>query len=623
MAAKAGVVASEKTRLRFVPIGAVKMREGFWKARMDRNNEQGIPRLLRHLEDHGVVDNFGIVSGRKKVERKGPYFSDSDLYKWMEGAAWSLLSYDNPKTRADLERVIDEVVAAQGKDGYLNTFFQGELYGQRFRNLPVEHELYCAGHLFQAAVAHYRATGSDKLLGAACRYADYLASVFGEGKRQGVDGHPEVEMALIELYRSTGEKSYLELAGYFLSQLGFKDMQALGGHAVRALYTCCGGADYYAETGDEAYGAAGKRLWGDLASGKIYITGGVGSRFAGEAIGERYELPNSRAYAETCAAIANAMWNYRMLGLYGSASYTDEMERALYNGVISGVSLDGTSYFYVNPLACFEPYQRQEWFGCTCCPTNMVRLLASIPGYMYSTSDDGVWVHLYDNSKVDYQLADGSPFTLEQSTKYPWGENVDIKVGLREPREFTLHLRVPGWCVSLAVAVNGEELPWTYEPDGYLRIRRTWKPGDAVHMSLGMPVMLEECDARVRENYGSVAVRRGPMIYCAESTDNPEASIIDLELVSDGFEAAFEAGLLGGVVTLKGKGLTLMDPSADRGPLYSPRLSVRPRLRQVPITLIPYYAWANRGHSRMAVWMPFRDLKFECADINFSKVRAL
>ena len=604
MAAAAGVIAGEKTDLRFIPIGAVEMREGFWKTKMDLNHQHGIPRLLEHLESHGVVENFMIVSGRRDVERKGPYFSDSDLFKWMEGAAFDLQTYDNPRIKADLDRIIDEVVAAQGDDGYLNTFFQGEIFDQRFRNLRAEHELYCAGHLFQAAVAHYRATGEDKLLNAACRYADYLDTVFGPGKREGKSGHEEIEMALVELYRTTGEKRYLNLAGYFLGQLNVVGEPFLAGHAVRRMYRCCGAADYLAETGDASYEAALDKMWSDLVNGKIYITGGVGSRYAGEAFGEPYELPNLRAYAETCAAIANAMWNYRMLALSGDAKYADVMEKAFYNGVVSGVSLDGVSYFYTNPLANTGTHQRQEWFGCTCCPTNMVRTLASIPGYIYSTNADGVSVHLYAASGVEYKLADGAPFTLEVETNYPWDGNVDIKLGLSAAKEFTLFLRIPGWCDSAAAAVNGEEFG---EPEcgTYFAIRRVWKDGDTVHLNLGMPVVLTQCDPRVRENYGCVAVERGPLVYCVETPDNPDVSIMDLELASSDLDAQFDADLLGGVVKITGSGLTA-DASTQRGPLYA-RFGDAPAaaMREAPITLIPYFAWANRGPAHLAVWMPF------------------
>lgn len=603
-----GIIASEKTRLRSVPVGAVKMRDGFWKRRMDRNHEHGIPRLREHLESHGLVDNFMIVSGRKSAERWGPYFADSDVFKWIEGASFDLMTYDDPDAKRELDRIIDEVVAAQGEDGYLNTFFQGDLFGQRFRNLAVEHELYCAGHLFQAAVAHYRATGEDKLLAAACRYADYLTREFGPGRREEVDGHPEIEMALVELYRTTGEKRYLDLAGFFLSLLRFTETPELAGHAVRALYACCGGADYGIETGDPAYAEAGERLWNDLVKRKMYVTGGVGSRYEREAIGEAYELPNARAYAETCAAIANVMWNYRLLAISGDARYADEMERALYNGVLAGVSLDGTSYFYMNPLACSKPYQRQEWFDCTCCPSNMVRALAALPGYMYSVSDEGVWVHLFDNSEVSYQLADGTPFTLEVSTNYPWDGDVDITVGLDAPKEFTIYVRKPANLLNAASTVApGDEPHPSADESGYWAYKRTWQPGDKIWVRAKISPMLIECDPRVRENYGSVAVRRGPLVYCVESTDNPDISVIDVELASDKLECEFDESVLGGVAVIKGTGLTPVDPAADRGPLYHWRRSALPsRLERAPIKLIPYYAWANRGESQMAVWLPLR-----------------
>lgn len=606
MAAKAGVIESDRTKLRFIPVSAVTMREGFWKTRMDKNHQYGIPRLLEYLEKNGVVENYMRVSGRKDVERRGPYFTDSDLYKWMEGAAFDLQTYNDPKTKADLDRIIDEVVAAQGEDGYLNTFFQGELFNQRFRNLPHEHELYCAGHLFQAAVAHHRATGEDKLLNAACRYADYMVSVFGPDKKQGWDGHPEVEMALVELYRETGKKEYLDLADFFMSQQDWYNDPKVSGHAVRALYAACGATDYYIETGDPAYQNRVDSMWKDLTTGKTYVTGGVGSRYDHEAIGEAYELPNLRAYTETCAAIASVMFNYRLLSNEGDAKYADIIEKTLYNGVISGVSLDGVAYFYRNPLLDRGFHERQEWWGCTCCPTNMVRTLASIPGYMYSISDDGVWVHLFDNSKVSYKLADGTPFTLEQSTDYPWKGAINLKVGVEQKKMFTVYVRVPGWVRSADLKVNGENIGVTPAHGSYVAIKRTWKNGDIIDLNLAMPVTLIEADPRVREDMGSVAVQRGPIVFCAESKDNPGVSIMDLELANTALSASYNIDLLGGIVTIQATGL-VPDTTADRGPLYRPIGEVPPvPLHEVPITLIPYYAWANRGAADMTVWMPFK-----------------
>lgn len=594
------IIDSKKTKLHFVPVAAVKMRDGFWKKKMDGNHNVGLPRLIQNLKDHGVVENFKLVSGRKQGERQGPYFSDSDLYKWMEGAAWDLQTYDDPARKAELDEVIDEVVAAQGKDGYINTFFQGELAKERFTKLPSHHELYCAGHLFQAAVAHYRTTGDDKLLAACKRFADYLVKTFGPDKINETDGHPEIELAMVEMYRTTGEKSYLDLAGFYMSKLKFAEMPELKGHAVRAMYTCCGGADYFAETDDAAYKEAGERLWQDLTDRKLYITGGVGARYTQEAIGFAYELPTLWAYSETCAAIANAMWQYRMLGIYADAKFADEMERAFYNGVISGVSLDGSEYFYVNPLTSMGTHARRAWYGCTCCPTNMVRTLATIPGYMYSVSDDGLWVHMFDNSTVDYKLADGAAFTLEQTTDYPWSGDVTLKLGLKEPKHFKLHVRVPGWCPNASISVNGEDAG-AVTPGSYAVIDRSWHDGDTVKMTLEMPVTVMESDARVRDVYGSVAVTRGPIVYCIESVDNPDVSVLETCLSPEKFDEA-RTDQLGGVVTLRGEGMTA-EQSGIGGPLYRP--VGRTKYRETPLTLIPYYAWANRGgESKMTVWMP-------------------
>jgi len=338
---------STHCRLHPVPIRAVRIEGGFWKPRIEANRCKGMPRLLELLEEHGVVDNFRRISGRRKVRRRGPLFTDSDLYKWMEGAALALQSREDPRLRDTLDHIIDDVLSAQGEDGYLNTYFVDERAGERFQRLETDHEFYCCGHLIQAAVAHYRATGQTKLLDGARRFADYLATVFGPNKRQGKSGHPELEMAMVELYRATGDRRYLDFAGFLLDQLGFTSLSGMEGHAVRAAYACCGAADYYAETGDRAYGEALERLWEDMVEGKIYITGGIGARYAGEAFGEPYELPNFRAYAETCAAIANIMWNWRMLLIAGEARFADLMENTLYNGFLSGVSLDGTRYFYV------------------------------------------------------------------------------------------------------------------------------------------------------------------------------------------------------------------------------------------------------------------------------------
>jgi DUF1680 family protein len=601
-----GITATQKSprvKVTPAPIRCVTLEDGFWKRWMEANRTQGIPALYRQLEDHGVVENFRVVAGLSKGELKGPVFRDSDLYKWMEGAATALESSDDPELRRLLESVIDAVAAAQQPDGYVNTFFVNELSGQRFRNLRDEHELYCAGHMFQAAIAHYRATGSARFLEVAIRFADYLTRTFGPGKIEQPDGHPEVEMALVELYRVTGRREYLDLAAFFLKRQAFGKAGQISGHAVRFAYLMAGLADLYAETGDREARQALLELWEDVASGRVYITGGLGARYAGEAIGERYELPNEGAYSETCAAIANAMWNFRMLGVTGDARYADMMERALYNNVLAGVSLDTTHWFYVNPLACFRDHQRQPWFGCTCCPTNMVRTLAAIPGYLYGRSSEGIWVHLYDTSRLSWALVDGTKVTVRQKTGYPWDGRVELTLDPAEESTFSLFLRVPGWCQAASVTVNGQPFEGRLR-DGYLEIRRRWKAGDRVGLELQMPVQLVEADPRVRCNLGSVAVQRGPLVFCAESVDNPGVNLRDLELKArPSLRAAFRPDLLQGVLTLRAKGRDV-PPEAPRGPLYRPAGSFSPSWRDVEVTLIPYYAWANRGPSQMVVWMP-------------------
>ncbi|MDI6828796.1 MAG: glycoside hydrolase family 127 protein, partial [Armatimonadota bacterium] len=528
---EASVVETSKSlyaKLHPVPIRSVKMKDGFWKKRMDANREKGIPELYRLLEEHGVLDNLRRISGRKDIARRGAVWTDSDLAKWMEAVSFALQSEDEPKLRKLLDSAIDDLVAIQSPDGYINSFFAGDLANQRFRNLAKEHELYCAGHIFQAAIAHYRATGERKFLEAASKYADYLTKVFGAGKIEQADGHPEIEMALVELYRTTGEKKYLELAGFFLSIQRYSEKETIEGHAVRACYLAAGAADYYAETGEEKIMHALERVWEDMVNHKMYITGGIGARSAGEAFGEPYELPNEQAYAETCAAVASIYWNWRMLAIKGEARFADVMERTLYNGFLSGVSLDGWHYFYTNPLACYKEYQRVPWFDCTCCPTNVVRMIASIPGYFYSTSEEGVWVHLYDNSRLNWRLESGCKFTLEQETNYPWSRNVDITISPEKETEFTLFLRIPGWCCAASVAVNDEAMRGAV-PGEYLQIERKWAPGDCVHLELPVDISLQEADPRVREDLGCVAVQRGPVVYCIESVDNPDVPVRDVE----------------------------------------------------------------------------------------------
>jgi len=586
-------------------IGSVSIERGFWKDRIEAGRRAGIPSYLEVLEKHGVLDNFRRISGRSRAERSGPVHRDSDLYKWMEAAAYSLQRRPDRQLEERLEAVIEDVVAAQGRDGYLNTYFVEERADERFSNLERDHELYCAGHLMQAAVAHYRATGRRKLLDCATRFADYLLSVFGPGRRRGFSGHPELEMAMVEMYRATGRREYLDFAGYLLEQLDFAGRREMEGHAVRACYACCGGADYFAETGEEEIWGALTALWKDMSRYRVYITGGVGSRYVGESFGERYELPNLRAYAETCAAVANVMWSWRMLLLTGESEYADMMERVLYNGFLSGVSLSGDRYFYVNPLESSGRgdgwgHERKEWYSTPCCLGNVQRTLASLPGYVYGRDETGIWINLYHSSTLETRSG-GSRVEIGQETGYPWSGEVRISVRSEPPREFALRARIPAWSVDTHAEVGGETLD--PEPGTYLEIRREWGAGGTVQLRFGMPVRLVEAHPRVREDYGAVAISRGPLIYCVESVDNPGIRVRNLMIDRDA-EPRYEfmPDLLGGVGTVVFRGIEV----PDGGPLYAPLGRMALEHEAVDVRAIPYYAWANRGRSSMLVWIPYR-----------------
>lgn len=618
------LVHSPRAKMQDIPVHALKMGDGFWASRMQVNVEKSIPTMLDLLEQHGVMDNFRRLSGSKMAPRSGPLYTDSDIYKWIEAVAWALQSGDRPALRSKVDGLIDEILAAQEPSGYLNTWWVGDRAAQRFTQMTRGHELYCLGHLLQAGIAYYRATGNRKLLDGGIRFANYMVENFGPAKRPALTGHPEFEMALVELYRTTGEKKYLDFAGYLLSgvererlKLTGKDVQYMfsgqpftsrtefEGHAVRALYAASGATDYYLETGDPAYRKTLDLLWEDLVSHKMYVTGGVGSRAAGEAIGDAYELPNAQAYGESCAAIANLMWNWRMLAAEADSRFADVMELALYNGINSGMSLDGTQYCYRNPLESAGEKIRNQWYSTTCCPPNLERTLAALPGYLYTTGPRGVYANFFHSSTLDWHLSDGTPLRIQQKTDYPWSGTVEFTLTPGSAQEFSLYIRVPAWSTAASISVNGRPAGIPVKTGTYAEIRRPWKAGDKVQLKLDMTPQLLRANPRLREDAGRVAIERGPLIYCLEQPDQPGLHpLLDASLTlgpENQFQSEFRKDLLGGVLVLKHPGQMPAKPLSEE-PLYS-RIHGSTIVRPIELTLIPYYAWANRGPAAMEVWI--------------------
>ena len=625
---------SPYAKLRNVPIHAVTIGAGFWGARREINVDKSIPSMEKLLESNGRMNNFLRLVGRSDAKQTGPVYSDSDVYKWIEAVGFALQSSDIPSLHADAQKIIKEIVAVQEPSGYLNTYYVQDRVKDRMTPDVQRwgHELYNLGHMIQGAIAYYRATGERSLLEASMRFVDdYLLPSFGPvaDKKPIFSGHPEIELALIELYRTTGEKKYLTLAGYILQGderikvperayvyhfcgIPFTSRTHLEGHAVRAMYACCGATDYYMETGDEAYLKTLNVLWNDLVTSQMYVTGGVGARSQGEAFGDSYELPNFTAYGESCAAIGNMMWNWRMLAATGEARYADVIERALYNGINSGMSLDGTLYCYRNPLA-FDPSGgdkiRNPWYDTTCCPPNLERTFASLPGYFYSTSRDGLYLHLYDNSQLDWHLEDGTGLKVVQNTKYPWGGMAEINVAPTKPTEFIFYLRIPGWSDGTQVEINGKPVPGATAGQ-YLALRRRWSLGDVINVKFNMTPQVIEANARVVDDYARVAVQRGPLVYCLEQLDQPGGvPLYDISLDlrpkdASRFQEEFEPNLLGGITVLKHVGAATPQ-SASGSKLYYRYTSDSAPTRPVELRFIPYYAWANRAPTPMQVWTPY------------------
>lgn len=613
-------------RLRPVPIGAVRLDGGFWAPRLELTRRVTLRQQYEQCEATGRIDNFRRAAGTRGGDFRGRYYNDSDVYKWLEGAAYALASGPDPELARTVDLVARAIAGAQDADGYLNSYFTFERAAERWTNLTQLHEMYCAGHLLQAAVAHQRATGEPGLRDVAVRLADHICATFGPGARRGTDGHEEIELALVELYRQTGDRRYLDEAGFLLDQRGqtppllsgtdyhqdhlpVRQQVEIAGHAVRATYLACGLTDVYAETGEAALRRASVALWESAYGRKAYVTGGLGAHWAGESFGADYELPNERAYAETCAAIGGLMWSWRLLTLEGEARYADWMETALYNGILSGISLDGESYFYQNPLADRGRHRRQPWFGTACCPPNIARLLLSLPGYLYSTSDDGVWVHHYAPGEVTVAVPGAAaPATLAVETDYPWEGSVHLRLR-RLPAgagRWTLRLRLPGWCEHPELRLNGRPAATAGDlrGGGYAALDREWAEGDEVTLELPLRVRRVVAHPHVLSNTGRSALARGPLVYCLEGVDLNGVDPRDVTLPAGvALRAERVPELLGGVVRLRGEGV-LGPPAGRGGALYRPADGGEaPAGEAVALSAVPYYAWANRTPGPMEVWL--------------------
>lgn len=624
-----------------VPFTAVHFNDVFWAPRIEINRTVTIPFAFEKCEETKRVYNFeraaAALRGEQLQDKSPPVypFDDSDLYKVLEGAAYTLSVHPDARLEAYLDSLIAKISAAQEKDGYLYTTrtidpanphrWAGE--ARWVLEKDDSHELYNLGHLYEAAVAHYQATGKRSLLDIALKTADLLDQTFGPGKRSIWPGHQITEMGLVKLYRVTGERRYLDLARFMLDERGPDGDRGAGriynqshkkvveqtepvGHAVRATYMYSGIADVAALTGDTAYLNAIDRIWESMVGRKLYITGGIGATSSGEAFGRDYELPNMSAYNETCAAIGNDYWNYRLFLLHADARYIDVMERTLYNGLISGVSLDGKSFFYPNPLESQGQHQRSPWFGVACCPGNITRFLASVPGYVYAQQGQALYVNLFVGSQAEIKMDNGRTVKLTQETRYPWDGQVKMVVNPDRSGRFTINVRIPGWARNEAapsdlyrfqdkvnepvtLKVNGKLVTLKLDK-GYVGLNRNWNRGDVIELALPMPVRRIVANEQVEADRGRVALQRGPLVYCAEWPDNPDGRVRNLLLPDSAkFNAEFKPDLLNGSAVIKSKAFALSFDA--QGKVIK---------REQDFTAIPYYAWANRGRGEMIVWLP-------------------
>jgi hypothetical protein len=636
------------SKLKPLSLKHVAIPSGFWAERQTVNRKSTIPAIHHQMQITGRLDAWKL--DWQPGQRKPHIFWDSDAGKWIEAVGYSLTTHPDKTFEKQVDEVVNLIEKAQQPDGYLNIFFTAVEPQNRWRNLRDWHELYDAGHLIEGAIAYYEATGKRTLLDVLCRYADHIEAKFGprEGQRRGYCGHPEIELALVRLYRETGEERYLNLSKYFIDERGqqpnyfdleaqergenprdfwaktyrycqahvpIREQKTAVGHSVRAGYLFAGVADIALETGDVSLLEAARAVWDDLTQHQMYITGGLGPAHSNEGFTFAYDLPNETAYAETCASIALVFWAQRMFHIDPDSRYIDVMERALYNGVLSGVSFEGDHFFYANPLASYpninpyerfsgvhtdKHYRRSEWFDCACCPPNLARIVASVGGYMYSTAADTVYVHLYNTNQAHLTIS-GNDVQIQQTTNYPWDGDIQLRLQTDKPTTFDLALRIPDWCRSFRVDVNGT--PVTASPvKGYIHLGREWANGDEVHLSLSMPVERIAPHPYIRQDSGCIALQRGPIVYCLEEVDNgPHLANIVLP-ASAPLNTEWDGNLFGGVCVITGQAARV-EPANWSGGLYAPESTLQYQHSPVQIKAIPYCFWANREPGEMRVWI--------------------
>jgi len=637
MTSCAGTGDDENYPIRPVPFTSVKMTDNFWAPRIKKNHEVTIPIAFGYCESTGRVKNFEIAGGLDTGAFRTIYpFDDSDVTKIIEGAAYSLQTYPDPALEAYVDSLIWKIGLAQEDDGYLYTnrtiaeMGYGKIHewaeGKRWEKTNIlSHELYNLGHMYEAAVAYYQATGKRELLEISLKSADLVDKDFGWDAFVSYPGHQVIEMGLVKLYRVTGERRYLDLAKFFLDARGTRDdgdeyAQSLKkvvdqteavGHSVRATYMYSGMADVASILGDEAYVSAITKIWEDLVHRKMYITGGIGASGGNEGFAEPYYLPNMTAYCETCASIGSIFFNHRMFSMHGEGKYFDILEKTLYNGTLSGVSLSGDRFFYPNPLESDGRHERSPWFGCACCPSNVCRFIPAIPGYIYSVTDDGLYVNLFASNEAEISFAKNT-VSFTQETMYPWDGKVTMTVSPEKEKTFALHIRIPGWARNEAMPgglyaftetfkeeysllVNGEA-PEATLTDGYVTINRKWKKGDRIELYLPMPVRTVVADEKVKEDAGRYAIQRGPLIFCAEWPDQEDGKVLDILIAGNPvFITEFHQDLLNGTELITTTGYSAV--AASDG-------TVTPG-EPFAMTLIPYHLWNNRGKGEMRVWLPY------------------